>query len=237
VEEEAGDFNTALQHYTTALQVANEMRSSQEARAFAQSHLGHLYMRMGDPEQAIANLEQSLGYAQKVGEPVNALYDALNLSSAYIVAGRHADARTLALESLEMAEAMRHAFLVAGLSAGAAEACLGLDALDEAESLAMRSLSQEEEVHRPYALTTLGLVALKRAQSSNSQRYLREAISSAQQSQDRYAEAHTWLALADAHRASHQPADERAALESGLTLFTQLGLTKEADRTRQRLST
>lgn len=234
VEEEAGDYAAALQHYESALQASAGMRNGESSRADTLSHLGHLHMRMGHAEKAIDCLQQAMAHAQKLGTPVQGLYDALNLSSAYIVAGQHAEARDLALQSLGMAEAMQHAFLVAGLAAGAAEACLNLNDLEQAEHLAMQSLREEEDVHRPYALTTLGHVALRRNQPQPAARWLQEAIANARQTSDKYAEAFAWMAMADAQLAMQHPSDERNALEEALTLSESLGLA-EAQKVAARL--
>jgi tetratricopeptide (TPR) repeat protein len=226
VEEEAGDYTAALQHYEAALQASAGMRNGDSSRADTLSHLGHLHMRMGNAAKSIECLQQAMAHAQKLGTPVQGLYDALNLSSAYIVAGQHEAAKELALQSLGMAEAMQHAFLVAGLAAGAAEACLNLGDLDQAEHLAMQSLREEEDVHRPYALTVLGHIALKRNQSQPAARWLQEAISNARQTSDRYAEAFAWIALADAHAALQQHDEEHKALKEALALCEQLGLAE-----------
>lgn len=236
VEEEAGDYAAALQHYEAALHACDLMRNSDAPRADTLSHLGHLHMRMGNAARAIECLQQSMAHAQKLGTPVQGLYDALNLSSAYIVAGRHEAARDLALQSLDMATSMQHSFLAAGLTAGAAEACLHLGELDQAEHLAMQSLREEEEVHRPYALTTLGHVALRRHQPGPALRWLREAVANARQTSDKYAEAYAWIALADAHHESRDAHPERDALKEALALCEQLGLA-EAPAVSARLRT
>jgi tetratricopeptide (TPR) repeat protein len=234
VAEEAGQYGEALRHYQAALSLADEMRNGASVRAATQSHLGHLFMRLGDAEQAIANLTQSLDYARKAGEPVNGLYDALNLSSAYVVAGQYERALALANESLESAEAMKHAFLAASFAASAAEACLRLGRLDEAEQFAYRALREEEESHRPYALTTLGGVAQARGDATQAEHLLAEAISSAQGAADRYAEAHAWLALAQAREATNT-ATAREAWSNALILSEQLGLAAEAQQARTNL--
>ncbi len=234
VEEEAGNYAEALRHYEAALALSAEMRDGRSVRATTQSHLGHLFMRMGDAQQAIVNLTQSLDHARSVGEPVNALYDALNLSSAYVVAGRYEEALALARESLDAAEAMKHAFLAASFAAAAAEACLRLHALDDAERFAHQSLREEEESHRPYALITLGGVAHARGDFAQAERLLSEAINSAQHASDRYAEAHAWLALARCRQASGDAA-ECDAWSKALALSEQLGLAAEAQQARDNL--
>jgi len=234
VEEEAGQYGEALRHYQAALSLAEEMRHGASVHAATQSHLGHLFMRLGDAEQAITNLTQSLDYARRAGEPVNGLYDALNLSSAYVVAGQFERALALAYESLESAEAMKHVFLAASFAASAAEACLRLGRMDEAEQFAYRALREEEESHRPYVLTTLGGVAQARGDFKQAESVLTEAISSSQVSADRYAEAHAWLALARCREATGDAA-AREAWSRALALSEQLGLTAEAQQARERL--
>jgi tetratricopeptide (TPR) repeat protein len=235
VEEEAGNYAPALQHYEAALEASAGMRNGDAARADTLSHLGHLHMRMGHPDKAIECLQGAMAHAQKLGTPVQGLYDALNLSSAFIVAGQHEAARDLALQSLDMATAMQHAFLVAGLAAGAAEACLNLNELDQAEHLAMQSLREEEDMHRPYALTVLGHAALKRHQPEPAARWLREAIANARQTSDKYAEAFAWIALADANEAMQQRDEARKALKEALAFCEQLGLA-EAQTVAARLN-
>ena len=235
VEEEAGDYAAALQHYEAALLACDAMRNNESSRADTLSHLGHLHMRLGHADKAIECLQQALAHALKLGTPVQGLYDALNLSSAYIVAGQHEAARDLAMQSLGMAEAMQHPFLVAGLAAGAAEACQHLNEFDQAEHLAMQSLREEEDVHRPYALTTLGHVSLRRGQLAPALRWLQEAVAGARQSSDKYAEAYAWLALADTHQAMQHHDDERSALKEALALCEQLGLA-ETQRVSARLN-
>lgn len=196
VEEERGRFAIAQQHYEAALRIAQTLAQNTGAVAEVHHHLGHLYMRMGEAEAAIRHLNIALAHAEQTGEPVNALYDRLNLASAYIVAGQFAAAVEQGQMGLALAREIQHPFLVAGLAACTAEAHLGQGALDEAEPLALQSLAQEEEVHRPYALTVLGQIQHQRGHRRQAERTLRLAIESAQATQDPFAEAPAQRALA-----------------------------------------
>jgi len=196
VEEERGRFATAQQHYEAALTIAQTLENNASAVAEVHHHLGHLHMRMGKAKVAIRHLNIALAHAEKTGEPVNALYDRLNLASAYIVAGQFAAAVEHGQIGLALAREIQHPFLIAGLAACTAEAHLGQGALDEAEPLALQSLAQEEEVHRPYALTVLGQIQHQRGHLRQAEQTLRLAIESAQATQDPFAEAPARHALA-----------------------------------------
>jgi tetratricopeptide (TPR) repeat protein len=163
---------------------------------------------------------------------MNALYDRLNLASACIVAGRHGEALLHAAEGLHMAEALQHSFLIAGLSACAAEACAALQRFDEAQQYAMRSLREEEEVHRSYALAVLGQTRLAQGRLDEAGQMFRSAIESAQATQDRYAEAPAWKSLGQVLAAQGKPGEAQQAYAGALRLYAELGLAREADAMR-----
>ena len=221
--EEAGEYAAAHAHYEAALTAADSMPNRDAVRAITHSHLGHLFMRQGDAEAAIRNLEISLRQARRAGESLNAVYDQMNLANACNVAGRHAEALIQASEALEIARMMSNSFLIAAVSAAAAEAHFGLNQLDEAERLAQLSIREEDEVHRAYGLTVIGQVQGRRGQIDAAQRTLDAAIASARESRDRYAEAYAWRALSEVPGA--HAADARA---QALALFDSLGLTRQA---------
>jgi tetratricopeptide (TPR) repeat protein len=234
VEEERGNYALARQQYEAALVAALTLENSLAAQAHIRSQLGHLLMRLGEADAAIEQLDFAIRHAEQSGEPVNALYDRLNLASAHIVAGHYDEALRHALIGLRLAEAMQHGFLIAGLAACAAEACDALQRFGEAEQYAMRSLREEEEVHRPYALTVLGKCWSALGRLDEAERALRSAIESAQATQDRYAEAPAWKALGQALGAGAR--GDRAAAEhafaQALSLYEGLGLAREADALR-----
>ena len=66
----------------------------------------------------------------------------MNLSAACIVAGELQRALDEAEPALATATAMQHAYLIAGLSVNAGEACLKLGRLNDAEHHAMQALQQ-----------------------------------------------------------------------------------------------
>jgi tetratricopeptide (TPR) repeat protein len=235
-EEEAGNYAAALRHYEAALSATMEMENNQAAQSEIHSHLGHLNMRLGDAPVAIQHLELAIRYDQQLGEPVKMLYDQLNLSSADIVAGRYENALEQAHTALNVAESLRHTFLIAGLTACAAEASFYLNRLDDAELHAMRSLREEEEVHRPYALTVLGWVRHAQGKFAESESLLRNAIQSAQDTQDKYAEAPAWRTLGRLYRDQHKASEAHSAFDQAIRLYRELDLTKDIEVTQELMS-
>jgi tetratricopeptide (TPR) repeat protein len=229
VEEEAGNYAAARTHYESALAITADLQSNSAVQSETHSHLGHLCMRQGDAEGAIKHLEISMRQAEKAGEPVNATYDQLNLASSYVIAGRYLDALNQAQTGLRVAASMQHSFLIAGLTACAAEACFYLNRLDEAEQYALRSLHEEEEVHRPYAITVLGGVQHARGQLDQAEKTLLNAIQSAQDTQDKYAEAPAWKSLGALYRDQGRRAEASDAYARAQQLFEALNLTAEAE--------
>jgi tetratricopeptide (TPR) repeat protein len=156
----------------------------------------------------------------------------MNLAAACIVASEPKRALTEAEPALSIATAMQHAYLIAGLSVNAGEACLKLGRLDEAERHATHALQQEEESSRPHALIVLGMVQRERGQHDQAAATLRMAVETAQVIQDVFAEANAWRELGLALKAHDVPAADEA-FDHAIALFNELGLSNDVERTRQ----
>jgi tetratricopeptide (TPR) repeat protein len=237
VAEEAGDYVAAHTYYEVALAIAKNQENNLRLLARVHSHLGRLTWRQGDAVTAIEHLEQAIQCEAARGNIVGVLHDRVNLSGAYIIAGRYGDALTQAQAGLAIAESLRHTYLIAGLASNAGEACYYLNQPDLAEQYAMQSLYQEEDVHRPYALTVLGLVQQAQKHFGLAERSLRSAIESAQTIRDKYAEAAAWRALACCYRDQQNRPQSSLALEAALRLYCELGLTQEATVLQTELET
>lgn len=229
VEEESGNYAAARRQYEAALEIASRLMDGRLALSRTRSYLGHLSWREGDAAAAIAHLQTALSEAHALGEPVSAIYNRLNLAGAYIVAGRHEEALAEAEAALSLAEPMQHAFLIAGLTASAGEACYYLGRLEQAERYALRSLREEEEVHRPYALTVLGWVRAAQGKAGEAESMLRMAIDSAQAAQDRYAEAPAWKALGRVLAGADRRKAAFDAFERARMLYEALALRSDAE--------
>lgn len=192
-------------------------------------------MRIGRGEEAVSYARAALQLDEAVGDVVSMLFDKLNLSSALIVAREYEEALTCATAALAQAEAIHHAFLVCGLSACAAESSFYLNRLADAEQHAEHALSLEEEAFRPYALSVLGWVREAQGRYADACAWLAQAIESARQIGDRYAEAQALLALGRAQLSAGEDRAGRATLNEAAQAFSALNLPAEAERVHQLL--
>ncbi len=227
VEERDGNYREAEARYTSALQIADQLENALYDKSVAYSYLGQLQWKIGKPDAAVQSLQTAIQLSETRGDVVGALFDRYTLTAAHIVAGRHAQALAQAQETLQIAESLKLSYLVSGLSANAAEACYGLGRFDDAELFAFKSLNQEEEILRTYALTVLGLVRQAQGKVPEAVKLLRDSIASAQDVDDRYAEAAAWRALGDVQRSAQQDAEMREAYAHARALYAALGLEKE----------
>ena len=224
IEEELGRYANAQRHYADALALTQQLRGESTDRYLAQthSHLGRLSWRLNQTDAAVAHLNSAIELSLKMGDNARALYDRNNLAAAYLVAGDHAAALAQVEVGLALAQALSHAYLIAGFAANAAEACLGLKQLDAAEQHALRCLREEEATYQPYALTVLGQVQQARGDLTGAERQLRQAIALAGMIHDAYAEAHAWRGLAAVLRQREQADEAHAADVRAETIVAKL---------------
>ena len=226
VAQESGRYDVALNQYKAALTLA-EHANDQIVLARTHQHLGALYVRMGRADSAIESLHIALQIDDTIGDPMNKLFDLLNLSSAYVVAQRYEDALVHAVDGLSLAREIGHGFLVSGLNASAGEASFYLNRLDDAEQFALACVREEEEAFRPLALTVLAWVRQAQNDLDAAVGLLQQAIASAQAIDDDYAEAAAWKSLGDVRTAQTHAADAHAAYDCARKLFHALGLQAE----------
>lgn len=102
-----------------------------------------------------------------------------------------------------------------------------LGRLDDAERFAQRALREEEEAHRPYALVVLGWVQQHRGNLAQANQILREAISSAQETQDKLSEAAAARALGGVLQAQGQTDEADVMFAQAIGMYEALGLAHE----------
>jgi tetratricopeptide (TPR) repeat protein len=220
VETQAGNFAEAREQLEAAVALAERHAVRPTVMREALSRLGTLCWQQGDATRAMDLLGRALGLATAAGDTLSAVYLRINLAAAALTLGRPALALAYARDGLAVALPMRHGYLIAGLSVNAAEACLLMGEMDEAERHARLAGAQEEAHAQPYALTALGRAMLARGDRAGAAAALAEGASLAEAGQDRFALAHAlhWLARA-------QEGDTAAATEARAQgLFAELGV-------------
>lgn len=232
VEMQRGQFDAARAHFDAALQFAEQAGDNRAQRAGILSRAGALEWQRGNLDAAMQLLRESIEIYDAIGNTWQGLFARMNLAAACIVAGEPQRALAEAEPALSMANAMQHAYLIAGLSVNADEACLKLGRLDDAERHVMQALQQEEATSRPHALIVLGVAQRERGQPTQAAATLRMAVETAQQIQDAFAEAHAWRELGLALKMVDAPASHDA-FDHAIALFNQLGLANEANNTER----
>jgi tetratricopeptide (TPR) repeat protein len=232
IEMQRGQFDAARAHFDEAMQLAAQAGDNRALGAGILSRIGALEWQRGNLDEAMRALRESIEIHEKLGNTWQGLFARMNLAAACIVASEPKRALAEAEPALSIATAMQHAYLIAGLSVNAGEACLKLGRLDEAERHATHALQQEEESSRPHALIVLGMVQRERGQHDQAAATLRMAVETAQVIQDVFAEANAWRELGLALKAHDVPASLNA-FDHAIALFNELGLSNDIERTRQ----
>jgi tetratricopeptide (TPR) repeat protein len=225
VEERAGNYAEAEARYDAALALARTLPDYEALLATLYGYLGQLQWKLGKPDAAIAHLNEAVRIGEARGDRIGTLFDRYTISAAHITAGRFQQALDVVEQTLALARSLGSAYLIAGLTGNASEACIGLGRIDDAERFALESLAQEEAALRTYALTALGMVYDARKNSAEAERYFQASIEAARGADDVYAEAAAWRALYDLQRGIG--ADASAAHDAALALYQRLGLAHE----------
>jgi class 3 adenylate cyclase/tetratricopeptide (TPR) repeat protein len=132
---ELGEFARGLALADEALAVADQS-DHVYSRVFARHGLGVLALRKGDHAESIAALERGAALAREHQLTGILVELAGPLASAYVLAGRAAEAEALLEDAIARAVALRHRLGHGHRTAGLAEAYLGAGRPDEALPLA-----------------------------------------------------------------------------------------------------
>ena len=106
-------------------------------------------------------------------------------------------------------------------------AYLGLGDLPAATACVQAVLAQDETALFPDAYRTLAEIQLQSGQLESARLLITDAISYAQQNQDRYLEAYAWRVAARIHQAGQNQAEAQQAAQRAREMFTNLHLGQE----------
>jgi tetratricopeptide (TPR) repeat protein len=224
----AGHYEAALGHFLSAKTSAEQGGGDLLTLSRIYSYLGSLYLRLGEYDTALQYIDQAIDCDRKRGDEVGPLFDLLNRSNVHVLAGRYEQGYQDAVAGLAVAEQVKHGYLIAGLAAGVAEACYGLQQWAQAESYADYSLSKEEEFFRAPALVILGMLRQKQNKYHEGIALLTAALDNSKQIDDRYTEAYVWRAMGLTHRAEGQVEAAQSAFTQALHIYQELHLLKDA---------
>ncbi|MEZ4768103.1 MAG: tetratricopeptide repeat protein [Caldilineales bacterium] len=232
VLSQRGDYETAISHYLTALETAEE---ANYPAGIAQTHhyLAIQAGRRGKIDEAETHFEQAIEFYERIGDRVNREYVRSNLASAYIQNGRFAESLEPAERALGFFQAMGNSFRTAQNASNLAEAHAELGNLEPAQHYAELVLEQEEPHSHPYALYTLGTVYKLRGDWERSFVSYDHSRKMAEANDDTYLLTFAWRALGEVYTHTARAGDAQAALAEALELFERLAIAEEVRRTRE----
>jgi tetratricopeptide (TPR) repeat protein len=233
IENVVGNYAAAHAHFTNALAIASPLNDEYR---LAKSHeaLGILEARYAHLGVAVEHIQAAGRHYQATGNLVCAVgVTNTNLSYAYLVKRRYADAVPPAQTALAFFTELNHPYWLALNEANLAEAYFYLGQLEKSEEMAMMGLGREEVVVRAYCLYTLAHVRRVQRCYPEAERLCREAIEMAEKQQDPWALAPGWRALGETYRDAGNLAEAHAAFQQVLNLFQRLGVEEEIVFTRK----
>jgi tetratricopeptide (TPR) repeat protein len=193
--------------------------------------IGLLSIRQGDLHRALPLLERAVGLCQDADLPVYFPLMAAALGAAYTLSGRVADAVPLLTQAMEQAAAAETAndWALCGLSLG--EAHLRAGSLEEAHTLAERTLAlareHQERGNQAYALRLLGDIAAQRdpPHVEEAGTYYRQALDLAEELGMRPLVAHCHHDLGTLYAKLGQGEQARAELSTAIELYRAMEMT------------
>jgi tetratricopeptide (TPR) repeat protein len=236
IENALGNYDVARAHYTNALSLGSSLAS--------EHRLAKLHEALGILEARYAHLEAAIEHIQAAGRHYQAMGNLIcavgvtntNLSYAYLVKRRYADAVAPAKTALEFFGRLNHPYWLALNEANLAEAYFYLGRLKESEEMAVCGLQREEVVVRAYCLYILGHVRSAQGRYVEAEQLCREAIDVGEKLQDRWALAPAWRALGETYRDAGNLEKARSALKQVLEIYQRLGVEQEVAFTQDLLA-
>ncbi|MFN8489470.1 MAG: tetratricopeptide repeat protein [Caldilineaceae bacterium] len=185
LQETAGNYSAARQHYLNALNAA-EMLDDKAGIALVQRNLGVLAMRQADAESAIRYHQLALDFYEQMGDRVRTEEVRSNLAGVYIQFKQFVAAREPAQRALAFFEARKNSYWIAQNTSNLATVYFELGDLAQAQQYAEQTLDQEEPQSYPYALFTLAQVRHAQGQWDEANTYFERVRRIAEQYEDTF---------------------------------------------------
>ena len=234
VHQEEGRFAEAHAAYQHALTLA-EMLEDEARMARLHRYLSILYGKQQQFGDAMHHADRAIDFYERVGDQLNSHIMRNNLSAHYLYAQQFADVVAVGEEALPFFRTTAQPYWVASTASNVAEAYYELGDWESAIRYAQEVLSQEEPKLFPYALHTLGLVALAREELDQASAYFQEVVALAHKSEDYFIEGYGWRNLGKIYKQQGEVDLANGAFGQSLQLFRRLGIVGEVALTEQEM--
>lgn len=231
------DYEQADHHYQLALQSA-ETLAAPDLMGKCRNNLGGVALFQGRFAEAIHHLTQAIAAYERICKVAAMAGCRITLAVAHNQAGDHNQALAV-LAAAEELLVMRGEILPwqgALLAQACAEAYLALGAWEQAETQVQAALAAEEISVLPDAYRVYGELCWRRGEFAQAEQWLRQAVTLAENNEDRLLTAYAWRTLAHLYGALARWQDASAARFAAVTLFDALQLPHEIVWTEQTLA-
>jgi tetratricopeptide (TPR) repeat protein len=220
--------------FAAGITLAQEMlRTAEEAdnlvsRIGASFGAGHLYLRKGELDKAIAVCERGLGLCESGDIPLWSPWFAAELGTAYVLSERVADALPLLEYAVERSAAMRvmtaYALLVAYLSQGYLRAGRIQEATEHARRALEYAHTHKERGHQAWVLWCLGDIAMHHnpPEFEHAKTYYDQALTLADELGMRPLQAHCHRGLGTLYGQTGSSAQARAELSTAIEMYRDM---------------
>ncbi len=224
-----GEFPAALAVAEEAVRMA-EAADDRPGLAFSQSKVGLIYLRQGDPEQALPWLERSLDGARRFNFEIVSLLAVGPLGEARAACGATGEAFALLEQAAERAASIRFVTVLPDILGALGEAYLLAGRLAEARHAAERMLQLTRAAGQRHgegdALRILGEVHARAnpAEAGQAAASYRQALGIAEQLGTPPLAARCHLGLGRLYRATGQSESAQHHLATAATMFRDMGM-------------
>ncbi|MEM7130430.1 MAG: tetratricopeptide repeat protein [Chloroflexota bacterium] len=234
--EVTGHYESARNHYTNALQLA-EGTTDIKRLALIHQGLGFLEAHLANVDAAVKHANETRRLFELLGDQILSVGTPNSiLSVAYLVNRQYADAVEPAETALTFFRNLNHVYWIAANETYLAEAWLYLGDIEKSEAYAQSALRHEEIMFRPYCLFILGHVRRIQHRFEESEAYCRDAISTGEELEEPSAIAPAWSALGETLRDWGKVEEAQMALEQALAIWQRLNNQLEIKHTQDLLA-
>jgi hypothetical protein len=232
--EEEGSYDQALATYGRARALAEQL-SDDVLLAQVERQLAAVYGRREQLAEAVAHATRAIAIYERIGDRLNLEKMRSNLAAIYVQTRQFSEALSVGGPTYDFFVAMGNPYFAAVTAANLAEAAYGLGDLDGARRYAEAVIALNDRFAAPYALFTLGQVALSRRQPTAAAASFSEAMQRAQRNDDPYMVAYAQRALGEALLSSDKRTNAEQHLKHALEAFRYLEIPSEIAATEQLL--
>jgi tetratricopeptide (TPR) repeat protein len=172
-------------------------------------------------------------YFRRIGDRLTEEKVRSNLAAGYLQAGNYQEALATAEPAVSFFADAENRYWEAVTASTLAEAYFETGDFAKAISTANRVLFLEETYTQPYAHFTLGLVAKAQNRLEEAEKHFQASQQIATENQDHFLAAYAWRGLGETLVMAEKRKQGEAAFIRAATLFEQLGLSQELERTNE----